>query len=142
MEVKERKDINPQDMWDLSTLFENDEEFEKALKQADSLINEVKAYQGTLHEAGNILACLKKECEVSRKIANLYSYGFLRKTEDTRNTKAQTMFSAAYAKMVALQTATSYIQPEILANDEETADRIIHDPSLSEFAFMLENMFA
>ena len=86
MEVKERKDINPQDMWDLSTLFENDEEFEKALKQADSLIDEVKAYQGTLHEAGNILACLKKECEVSRKIANLYSYGFLRKTEDTRNT--------------------------------------------------------
>ena len=85
MEVKERKEMDPQYMWNLSTLFSSDEEFEDALKQADELIGQMKVFQGTLHDAESILACLKKECEVSRKIADLYSYGFLRKTEDTRN---------------------------------------------------------
>lgn len=140
MEVKERKEMDPQYMWDLSTLFSSDEEFEEALKQADELIGQMKVFQGTLHDAESILACLKKECEVSRKIVDLYSYGFLRKTEDTRNTKAQTMFSAAYAEMVSLQTATAYIQPEILACDDETLATIITDPVLKEFRFMLENM--
>ena len=31
MEVKERKEMDPQYMWDLSTLFSSDEEFEDAL---------------------------------------------------------------------------------------------------------------
>ena len=40
MEVKERKDLDPAYMWDLSTLFESDEAFEEALKQADGLIDQ------------------------------------------------------------------------------------------------------
>ena len=142
MEVKERKDLDPAYMWDLSTLFESDEAFEEALKQADGLIDQITTYQGTLHDADHILSCLTKEGEVSRKVSDLFSYGFLRKTEDTRNTKAQTMYSSAYAKMVALQTAASYIQPEILSNDVETLDQIISDPVLKEYRFMLENMVA
>ena len=36
--MKERKDMDPQYMWDLSTLFKNDEEWNNALPELDEMI--------------------------------------------------------------------------------------------------------
>lgn len=140
MELKERKEINPQDMWDLSTLFQSDEAFEEAMNEADEIIGGLEQYRGTLHDAQHIASYLKAECEAERRISNLYSYGFLRKTEDTRNTKALNMYTRAYGKLVALQTAESFASPEILANSDEVLQQIISDPCVEEFRFLLQNL--
>ncbi|MGM9942018.1 MAG: oligoendopeptidase F [Bulleidia sp.] len=140
MELKERKEINPQDMWDLSTLFESDAAFEEAMKQADEMIGSLGQYRGTLHDAQHIAAYLKTESEVERKISNLYSYGFLRKTEDTRNTKALNMYNRVCGKLAALQTAESFASPEILANSDAVLEAIVNDPCVEEYRFLLKNL--
>ena len=43
--MKERKDMDPQYMWDLSTLFKNDEEWNNALPELDEMINSIMRKQ-------------------------------------------------------------------------------------------------
>ena len=45
--MKERKDMDPQYMWDLSTLFKNDEEWNNALPELDEMIKKLKEYMVT-----------------------------------------------------------------------------------------------
>ena len=138
--LKERKDIDPKYMWDLSTLFKSDDDFEESLSSITSDITSLTKYEGTLNNAENVLAFLKEQNEVAKKVNNLFCYASLRKVEDTRDSKAQTMFSKAYSQVVSFSTVCSFVEPEILSNDETTLDGIVNDPSLEEYAFYLKNL--
>ena len=138
--VKERKDIDIEDTWDLSTLFKSDEDFEVALKQFDPKIKDIKKYEGKLNNAHDILAFLKEKNEAGRLVSNLFCYANLRKVEDTRDDKALAMYSKAYGKLVEFQTCLSFANPEILANDDDKLKEIINDEKLKEFNFYLNDL--
>ena len=138
--VKERKDIDIKDTWDLSTLFKSDEDFEVALKQFDPKIKDIKKYEGKLNNAHDILAFLKEKNEAGRLVSNLFCYANLRKVEDTRDDKALAMYSKAYGKLVEFQTCLSFANPEILANDDDKLKEIINDEKLKEFNFYLNDL--
>lgn len=138
--LQERKDMDSQYMWDLSTLFASDEAFEAALKASHTDIASLKKYEGTLHDAQAIKEFLDAENSVMRKLSDLFCYASLRKTEDTRDSYAQGMYSKAYAQLVTMQTICSYAEPEILANDETTLQSFIKDEVLKDYAFYLENL--
>lgn len=52
--LKERKDLDPQYMWDLSSLYKSDEEWEKTLPEIKADIQKLAAYQGKLKDAKTI----------------------------------------------------------------------------------------
>lgn len=118
-ELKERDQIERQYKWDLSTLFENDEAWNKALTKLDALISEAASFQGKLNNADSLLAYFKVSDELDKALNNIFTYAMLRHSEDTRATDAQGMYSKAYGKYVEAVSATSFAQPEILGNDEE-----------------------
>lgn len=138
--VKERKEINPKDMWDLSTLFVSDDAFHEALGKIDCDIDTLKQYEGTLHDASHISQYLNTKNTVERKVVNLYSYAFLRKTEDTRDTNAQSMFALAYQKVVNLSTVCAFAEPEILSNATDDIEGFMHEDCLKDFVFYLEDL--
>lgn len=138
--LQERKDMDSQYMWDLSTLFDSDEAFEEALKASEKEIALLGKYEGTLHDAKAIKVFLDAENGVMRKLSDLFCYASLRKTEDTRDSYAQGMYSKAYAQLVTMQTVCSFAEPEILANDETTLKDFIKDEVLKDYAFYLENL--
>ena len=63
-ELKERNQIEQQYKWDLSTLFENDEAWNKALTKLDALISEAASFQGKLNNADSLLAYFKVSDEL------------------------------------------------------------------------------
>ena len=67
-ELKERNQIEQQYKWDLSTLFENDEDWNEALTKIDILISEAASFQGKLNNTENLLAYLHMQCCVIAKI--------------------------------------------------------------------------
>ncbi len=138
--LKERKDMDPKYEWNLSTLFKNDEEFEKSLQACSHYVKDLAAYEGKLNNVEDILAFLTLNTEADRKLSNLYSYSFLRKTEDTRNSDALSMYSRAYGKVVEASTAAAFAEPEILANEEEHLKEIAANPRLKDYAFYLNNL--
>ncbi len=138
--VKERKDIDIKDTWDLSSLFKNDDDFEESLKKLDPKIKNIKNYEGKLNNVDDILAFLNEKNETGRLLSNIFCYASLRKVEDTRNDKALAMYSSAYGKLVEFQTALAFSNPEILANDDDKLKEIISDDKLKEFNFYLNDL--
>ncbi len=139
-ELRDRKDMDPAYMWDLSTLYATDEEYEKALAELDPLIAEAAAYRGKLNTAENVHWFLEKETELTRRLNNAFNYASLRHDEDTRDSKAQSMYAAAYAKAVGVEGTLSFFRPELLGLEEGKLRDIIGDPVLADYHFLLEDL--
>ena len=62
MDVKqlpERKDVKPEDTWDLTSLFASDDAWEQEFKKYQKQISKVESYKGTLSTADAILDLYK-----------------------------------------------------------------------------------
>ncbi|MBE6121358.1 MAG: oligoendopeptidase F [Erysipelotrichaceae bacterium] len=141
-ELKERSQMDSAYMWDLSSLFENDEAWEKALGEADGMTASLMSYEGKLNTAENIRAFLDESTDTERKMDNLITYAMLRRSEDTRAQAAQSMYARAFGKYAALMAATSFGEPEILSLDEEKLKAIAEDELLAPYKFTLDNLIA
>lgn len=139
-ELKERKEIDIADTWDLSTLFVDDEAFETALNEVDPCIQLISSFKGKLNTAENIYSYLKQSTDLKVAMDNIFGYASLRKSEDTRDTKAQSMYSRAYGKYVSVMAASAFAQPEILSLSQEELDSLVASPVLKDFKFYLEDM--
>nr|MCR5160965.1 oligoendopeptidase F [Lachnospiraceae bacterium] len=107
-QLKERKDMDPAFMWDLTKMYESDEAWEKAFAQVDPVIARTASFAGKLTDAENILAFFEASTELERVLDNVFSYASLRRSEDTRDTRAQSMYARAYGKYVEASSATAF----------------------------------
>ncbi len=138
--IKERKDLDPQYMWDLSSLFQSDAEWEKALPEIDANIQKLAAYQGKLKDAKTIRAFFDLDTELSRKLSNYYCYASLRNCEDTRSNDGKAMESKAYMIYAKYAQAVSFAEPEILAMDETALAAVVKDEALAPYAFVMQKL--
>ncbi len=138
--MKERKDMDPQYMWDLSTLFKNDEEWNNALPELDEMIKKLPEYQGKLNNAKTIREFFDFDTHLGRKLSDFYCYASLRNCEDTRDSDAQAMEAKAYQVYTAYATAISFAEPEILSLDEDVLESIVHSDDLLPYAFNMQKL--
>ena len=138
--LKQRSEMDPKYEWDLTTLFKDDAAFEQSLKDMDEAIVKAASYQGTLHTAQGIKEFYDFEVETGRHLSDLFCYASLRHSEDTRDAKAQSMYSRSYSKLVQFESALAYAQPEILSMDQEALEAICNDPLVEEYTFALEDL--
>ena len=138
--IKERKELDPNYMWDLTTMYKNDEAWEKDLPVLEKMIEEAAGYQGTLNNAENIRKFLDYETAVSRKLSDVYVYANLRLTEDTRNDAAQVMEGRAMQAYAKLLQAISFAQPEILSLPEEKLNELVNDATLAPYKFQMQKL--
>lgn len=138
--LKERKELDPSYEWDLTTLYQSDEEWKKALGSLDQYVSEIQAFQGKLNNADTILACLQTETEVSRKVEDVICYASLRHSEDTRDASAQSMYARAFSKYTAIASSSAFISPEILSLPDAKLKETVSDEKLKDYRFMLENL--
>jgi oligoendopeptidase F len=138
--LKERSELNKEDTWDLSTLYVDDEAWEKAFKGLDAKVASVAAYQGKLKDAETILAFLEARTALGGEVENMVVYAELRNSEDTRDPKAQGMYARAGMWLAKTQAALSFAEPEILSLPEETLKKIAENPLLKAYAFYLGDL--
>ncbi len=131
--LQERKDMDPQYMWDLSSLYASDEEWERTLPMLEPLVEEVTAFQGKLKDAASIRAFYDKSEELELLISNLFEYAMLRRSEDTREAAGQKMYALIYGRYVQAASRLSFATPEILSLDEKTLKAIVDDPVLADY---------
>ena len=138
--IKERKDMDPNYMWDLTPLFKNDEEWEKELNGFDEKINELVCYQGKLVDASTIHEFFEKETSSMRIFENVFCYASLRRSEDTRAKEAQQMYSKVMAKYVYFVSAISFAEPEILTLSKEKLEEIASSEVMKDYAFAFNQL--
>lgn len=141
MELKARKDMDPAYQWDLSAIFQNQEAWEAAYADAAAAVEKVASLKGTLGESAEALkAGLQLIADVSQKVELVYVYASLSQSGDNGDAVYQTMQARAVSLYVKLETALSFLDPEILSIDKEKLDAWMQAPDMAIYRFTVENI--
>ena len=127
-------------MWDLTTLYADDEAWEAAFADLPARVDAVCAFAGRLTDADTIRSLLEAETELDLLLSDLFAYANLRRSEDTRAPQAQKMYARIYAGYVEAVTRTAFVQPQILALPEETIRGFMESEALAPYRYLMEKL--
>ena len=110
-----REEVPVEETWRLEDLFPTIEDWEAALREADSETAGVTRYSGRLGEGpGTLLECLGAAENLLRKFYHANTYAMLLLSGDGTNPANQAIAGRAAAAMARVQAGLSFIEPEIL----------------------------
>ena len=139
--IPHRKDVPQKDKWDLSSIFNNDDEWENALKQLDSLTTEVLSFKGKLSEnKDTFLNALKALEKANLKMECVYHYASLQHEADEDDTKAAEREGRAIMAYTTMQAQLSFFEPEIQALDETILREWISQPDFKDYRIYIEKL--
>lgn len=119
--IRRREEIPEEDKWSLEDLYATDDVWEQELQSVAEDQEKLVSFAGKLDsEARVLLDYLKCVEELNEKAERLANYCMRRSDEDTRVAKYQAMQGKFMSVMVALNAATSFDVPELMAIPEET----------------------
>ena len=128
LELKERKDIPKEYKWDIESMYESVEQWERDLQYVLTKVEDFSKYKGNISTSGQVLLeSLSEQMELLRKVNNIFTYANMRLDEDTRISSSQEMLDRALSAYVKVQEKTSFMTPEILKIDETTLNRFLEE---------------
>ena len=141
MELKNRVDMDPRFTWDLSSIYESDEAWEKALKAAAENVRRIAELPGTLSgSVESLKAGLDTICAAMEQMDRLYCYAYLRMSGDNGDPKSQEMEARCINQMTAFQSAVSFLNPEILSIDTQKLNAFMADERMATYRHMVEDI--
>ena len=140
--IPERSQIAEQDKWAIHDIYATAELWEADLKKAKDLIPVISGYAGKLGEsAKTLLAFLKLTEEIEVLADALGNYAMRRSDEDARVSKYQAMVGSLMSAFVALNAASSFSTPELMAISDETMERFYAEcPELERYRRYLNDI--
>ena len=141
MELKLRKDMNPEFMWDVSHIFADTKAWENAFDEVAKVLPSLEALSGTLStSAENLKSALDTLFAESLKMEVVYIYAMLCKAADGGDSDAQTMMSKAASLYSKFSSAVSFFTPEILAMEENKLNEFVQTGLLDEYRHYLDDL--
>lgn len=125
-DVPARSEINEEDTWDVSDLYESDPKWEESFAKTEGMLEEYTKYKGNIHKSGRtLLECLELDVEVGTVMGRLFSYARRKRDEEIGNTTYQAMADRIQGLGTKGSNASAFIQPEILAIDDRTLENFL-----------------
>lgn len=142
--VRTRAEIPVEDTWRLEDVFASDEAWEKALSEAEPLIQKGAEFQGKLGQsAKSLLDFLKFDDEASLLINALYGYASARSDQDTTASKYQDYELRIRGYYSRYAAAMSFALPEIIAISDEDIGKFYREcPDLELYRRALDKIRA
>jgi len=133
--LRKRDEIPAQYKWNMQDMFASDELWEEEAQQVLDLAKELEEYKGRLSDsAATLLAFFQKLDEVQYHGERVYVYANQKYHEDTAVSKYQGYSAKADTISVAMSSATSFMNPEILSMDEAVLEQFYKDePELEKY---------
>ena len=140
--IRQRSEIPARYQWAIEDLYPTDEAWEQELSAVSAEGAALRAYEGTLGNSGESLF---RFLELSEKLGvrtrRLGSYCMRKADEDTRVAKYQAMSGRFMTAMVAMNAATSFETPEIMAIDDGKLESFYREyPALERYRRLLTDM--
>ncbi len=136
-----RRDVQPQDTWDLASLFDSDAAWDRALAEWEKRIPTFESFSGTLgHSSQRLAECLAYDLLVDREGDRLGTYAHLRASEDQAAAEAQRMVGRFQHLATLAGEKASFIRPEIMAIAPETLAQWLSTAVLAPYRLLLERL--
>ena len=141
MNAKPRRDMNPEYLWDLTPIFKSADAWREAFDEADRAVKALSDIPGTLvFDAEHLADGLNRINHASQLAEKVYDYAFLCKSGDNSSPEYQEMEARAISLLVALETATAFVKPEILQIPKEMLDIWMEREELKTYRHMIDDV--
>ena len=141
MGIPERKNVNPQDTWDLSKLFSGDSEWENALLRLAAYAPSIEQYKGSLGESvDRLYSCLNVMNEVEQLDERLGYYAHLKIAENMSDSVNTDRWGRYLSVSTKIKTASSYLNPELQSIPDKEMNAFLQDPLLKDFLIILRKI--
>lgn len=144
--IKDRKDVETSDKWNVEALYTNPEAWTKELievcrPETTPHWPELGAFRGRLGEGSAVLKeFLILSMETDRKLSKLYTYAHMRYDEDLANEENKKNNVTITTLYHAFAQELAWAEPELLALDKEKIASYLVDESLKEYKIHLEKI--
>jgi len=136
-----RSDMPSEDLWNLTSLFDSDEAWERAFEELKKLVPQIDDYRGTLGESPQRLReCLEFMNDVHRREERIAYYASLRVSENVGDSAAQARYSRYVQVSSEIDAAASYQAPEIQSIPEQTMEDFLRSDTLAGFTISLNKL--
>lgn len=140
--VPVRSEVPVEKTWDLSTLFKNDDEFEKAFKEIEKLIPAFQKHEATLtNSAHDLLDALNDRNTLLMKMEALYTYAHLKGDQDTADSTYQALSSRATSLYSQVAAALSFMDTSLLKTEESLLRSYLEHKDLKIYTTEFEHLF-
>lgn len=130
------------DRWNLEDIYQNQDEWEKDIGKVEMLLSEAGEFQVRLGEcADSFFGALHLSAQIQELIVKVHSYARMKLDENNANPLAQALFGRATALLTRVETALSFITPEILSLPEGTVSNFRHDSRFALYCHYLDDVF-
>ena len=120
MEVKDRKDIDIKDTWNLESIYANNELWEEDYAALEKDATEFAKLKGAIEaDVSKIPAVLDAYYGLHRRLSKLSVYARMRFYQDTTDSTYQTMSAKIGSLGVKIGAASAFVEPEILSYSKE-----------------------
>lgn len=118
-ELPKRSELELKDTWNLEDLYKSVEEWDSTVNEINEKAEELKKFEGHVGECGETLKkALDLLMDILQKCYLAYNYAERLWDEDQANQEHQAMAARMRTVMAKLQEASAFIDPEIIAIDE------------------------
>ncbi|TDM13294.1 oligoendopeptidase F [Macrococcus lamae] len=125
MSLPLRKDVKIEETWDLSPLFNRDDEFYDSLTQTIEAVRAFNAdYQGKLTDAALIEQMLDALAEIEIDLDRLGNYASLSLSTDQSNPAAQKLYSKFDSSFGEIASLLSFVDSELLQLDDSLLQEV------------------
>ena len=140
-DILKRSDVELSQTWDLTSIFKNDEEWEKEFKKLSVEIEEILKYENIMVEnIDNLKATLKLDEDLSKRMDKLYTYAHLKGDEDSTNSKYQEYNNRSLSLYSRWATNATFEELKLLELSEEKLNEYFNDEEISFFKFYISNL--
>ena len=139
-----REEVPVELTWDLTTIYADDEAWEKAFAAAAEKIEAFKKYEGTLDQSAEAFQeALETMLAVFREVSVVYTYAHLKNDQDTSNNTYQAMSDRALTLVTSATEAASWFEPELLELTEEQLENYFKEnEALEQYRHEINNITA
>ncbi len=140
--VPERNEVEKQYRWDLSSLYADDEEWEKAYGQAKELVEDLSAYEGRATEdAGTLKETIETYEDVMRTVSDVAAYARMKKDEDTTDDRYQALTARSRSLYSEAKSAASFLEPEIQDLEQHDIKEMVEaEPELETYEHYFDDV--
>lgn len=140
--VPERDEIDEQHKWDIESLYQSKDQWEKDREEVENLLEELEEFETEVTDTPeNLFQTLKLYEDIKRKLNSLSRFASMKSDEDIRNQEYQKLSSRADALSSKVSSKSSFIQPEIQElSKQEFEEMVKQHPELERYQHFVSDI--
>lgn len=140
--IPTRGEIPEQYKWRLEDIYASEALWEQDFQQVQKLAGEIESFRGKVGQsATTLLEVFRRQERLQEILERVYVYARMRRDEDNSNPVYQALTDRAESLNTRVETALSFIVPEILAIPADVLQRFRQtEPGLALYRFALDEL--